>query len=333
MSVTDPYYPLIITFLVLNILVVGLRVYTRVWTQSLGYDDALILLSLASFIVFGVFELQAVYYGLAATDVKPQYDALKSAMYFTVAQLLYIISSGITKLAVCAVLFRLTSRSDMMFVRYSLIFMAVTVIIFTFVVGLIFGLQCQPLSVAWGVGTGTCMNTSIIGRAGLALSIEDVFVSWGTAILPVYMLWETQIPVKVKATAMILLGFGAVGSVATIVRLRYVIIIQGMSGTSGLATAAIYTIQATVYSILEVALSIFAASLSALRPLLRKMKIFESTNIGDSNNGTYNMHTYDKTITCTTSRAVKLDNDIDADSERGIWTSGDSAKYQVHVTA
>lgn len=46
MAVRDLYYPLIITFTVLNLTVVGLRLYTRVWTNSLGYDDALVVTAL-----------------------------------------------------------------------------------------------------------------------------------------------------------------------------------------------------------------------------------------------------------------------------------------------
>jgi len=46
MAVRDVYYPLIITFLALNTIVVGLRLYTRVWTKSLGVDDALVVVAL-----------------------------------------------------------------------------------------------------------------------------------------------------------------------------------------------------------------------------------------------------------------------------------------------
>jgi hypothetical protein len=46
MAARDVYYPLVITFLVLNSAVVGLRLYTRVWSKSLGYDDAVLVLAL-----------------------------------------------------------------------------------------------------------------------------------------------------------------------------------------------------------------------------------------------------------------------------------------------
>lgn len=48
----------------------------------------------------------------------------------------------------------------------------------TLIVAFIFGLQCRPLSVAWGVGKGTCMSTAVTGNAAIVLSAVDVAVSW-----------------------------------------------------------------------------------------------------------------------------------------------------------
>ena len=102
--------------------------------------------------------------------------------YFTVAQLVYIIASGISKVAVALVLMRLTNRADMKVARLVLWGTIGVISVFTIVVCLIFALQCRPLSVAWGVGTGTCISNSVIGQAALALSIEDVVTSWLCAV-------------------------------------------------------------------------------------------------------------------------------------------------------
>ncbi|CAK7212672.1 hypothetical protein SBRCBS47491_001546 [Sporothrix bragantina] len=255
MAPRDVYYPLITTFLVLNSVVVLLRIYTRFYSKSLGLDDGLMVLALIGFIIFGAMELNAIHYGIGATTMEPQFDAIEAAKYFTIAQLLYIMASGITKLAVALVLHRLTARAsdgngsnNMRFARIGLLITMGITIIFTIVVTLMFALQCRPLSVAWGVGTGTCMNTSVIGQAALALSIEDVLTNWFMSLLPVYMLWQTAIPLKVKISVIVLLGFGAISSVATIVRLKYVVQVQHMSSTGGLAAAQVIdlTLMATI---------------------------------------------------------------------------------------
>lgn len=347
MTARDVYYPLIITFLVLNSLVVGLRLYTRVFSKSLGYDDALMVIALVGFVIFGAMEMNAVHYGIGATAEEQQewFDPIEAAKYFTIAQLLYILASGITKLAVALVLHRLTSRgatdgatNNMKFARLGLWITIGVTVVFTIVITLIFALQCRPLSVAWGVGTGTCINTSVIGQAALALSIEDVLTSWFMALLPVYMLWQTAIPIKVKISVMFLLGFGAVSSVATIVRLKYVIQVQQMSSTGGLAAAQVIevTLIATIYSILEIALSIFAASLSALRPLMRRVGIFSDISGsgrsgGNSKSvGSFQLRTFGQSnnrrgetgmgIGGGNSGAIQLDaSDADSDSQRGIF--------------
>ncbi|CAK7218036.1 hypothetical protein SEUCBS140593_003407 [Sporothrix eucalyptigena] len=341
MAARDVYYPLIITFLVLNSTVVLLRLYTRFYFKSFGWDDALMLVALIGFIIFGAMELNAVHYGIGATNEEPWFNAIEAAKYFTIAQLLYIIASGITKLAVALVLHRLTSRAsdgngsnNMRFARIGLLCTMGVTIVFTIVVTLIFALQCRPLSVAWGVGTGTCINTNVIGQAALALSIEDVLTSWFMALLPVYMLWQTNIPTKVKVSVMVLLGMGAVSSVATIIRLKYVIEVQNMSSTGGLAAAQVIdtTLIATIYSILEIALSIFAASLSALRPLMRRIGIFSDLSTGRSGNSksgnSHPLRTFGQSSgrvmnsmgISNNSGAIQLDaSDADSDSQRGIF--------------
>ncbi|CAK7234497.1 hypothetical protein SCUCBS95973_008957 [Sporothrix curviconia] len=350
MAARDVYYPLIITFLVLNSIVVLLRIYTRIFSKSLGYDDGLMVLALIGFIIFGVMELNAIHYGIGATITEDWFNPIEAAKYFTIAQLLYIMASGITKLAVALVLHRLTAHAsdgnggsnNMRFARIGLLITMAVTIIFTVVLTLIFAQQCRPLSVAWGVGTGTCMTTSTIGQAALALSIEDVLTNWFMSLLPVYMLWQTAIPFKVKMSVIVLLGFGAVSSVATIIRLKYVVEIQHMSSADGLAAAQVIetTLTATIYSILEVALSIFAASLSALRPLMRRVGIFSDLSTGGSNTksgGSHPLRTFGQSsgrgITSmgigNNSGAIQLDTsdgDSDSHSQRRIFADRRASK-------
>lgn len=42
----------------------------------------------------------------------------------------------------------------------------------------IFAFQCRPLSVAWGVGTGTCLPGSTIANTAYAVSAADIVFSW-----------------------------------------------------------------------------------------------------------------------------------------------------------
>jgi hypothetical protein len=50
------------------------------------------------------------------------------------------------------------------------------------VIAIIFGLQCRPLSAAWGESVGTCIAPMIIGQSAIVLSAFDVAVSWLFAV-------------------------------------------------------------------------------------------------------------------------------------------------------
>ncbi|KAJ4267253.1 hypothetical protein NW762_003357 [Fusarium torreyae] len=274
MGVRDTFYPLVIACLVVDGVAVALRLWARSIKKALGYDDVAMIFSLIGFIVFCAMELQAMRYGIGATKMEAGFDPVKAAMFFTTAQVVYILTTGISKLGVGLVLFRLASGAGMRLVRIILTISMVIVTLWCLVTALIFGLQCRPLSVAWGVGKGSCLSTAVLGTTGLALSGMDVTISWFYALLPIYMLYKTQLRLRLKIMIMVLLGLGAVSSIAIIIRLKYLVELSRLASASGgLASQASVetTLEGTVYSILEIGLSILAASSTALRPLLKRI--------------------------------------------------------------
>ena len=67
-------------------------------------------------------------------------------------------------------------------IRITLIAAMSVMSIWSLVIAIIFGLQCRPLSVAWGEGVGECLSPTVIGQAAIALSSVDVAVSWLFAV-------------------------------------------------------------------------------------------------------------------------------------------------------
>ncbi|KAF4473051.1 integral membrane [Fusarium albosuccineum] len=243
MAVRDSYYPVVISFLVIDGFAVGLRFWARGIKKAIGYDDVTMAFSLVGFIVFCAMELEAVRYGIGATTLEDGFDMIKAAMahwqFFIIAQIVYILTTGISKLGVALVLFRLASGADMKAVRLILIITIFIVSIWSLVTALIYAPQCRPLSVAWGVGKGTCISTNVLGNSGIALSVMDMTMSWFYALLPVHMLYKTQLRLKLKISILVLLGLGALSSIATIIRLKFVISVAKLSATGGLANAEV----------------------------------------------------------------------------------------------
>lgn len=95
---------------------------------------------------------------------------------------MYILASGLSKVGVGLVLHRLSSGADMTLVRVILIAAMGVMSVVTLAIAVMFGLQCRPLSAAWGESLGTCMPPTTIGQAAIALSAIDVAVSWLFAV-------------------------------------------------------------------------------------------------------------------------------------------------------
>ncbi|KAH8664550.1 hypothetical protein BX600DRAFT_512571 [Xylariales sp. PMI_506] len=285
MAARDAYYPVILTFAILNTTALFLRFWARIKINGFGLDDGFLAASYVGFVLFGALELSAIHYGIGATVWETQFDPVKAAMFFTIAQVVYIATAGLSKLGVAMVLLRLANGSDMPAVRLVLIVSMSIFTLVSFSAALVYGLQCRPISVAWGLGEGTCLSTMVLGGVGIGLSAADVAASWVYALLPVWMLRKAQLNRRLKASIMILLGLGAVSSVATIIRLNFVIQVLKLSTSQGLASPEVLqkTLEGTVYSIIEIGLSILAASLIALRPLLKNLSsIFNTSDHGSS---------------------------------------------------
>ncbi|KAH6980747.1 hypothetical protein BKA56DRAFT_673226 [Ilyonectria sp. MPI-CAGE-AT-0026] len=67
------------------------------------------------FTIFCVIELQYIDYGIGATPSEEGFDPIKTAMvrFFTVAQIVYILTTGVSKLGEAFVLLRLADKSGM----------------------------------------------------------------------------------------------------------------------------------------------------------------------------------------------------------------------------
>lgn len=96
--------------------------------------------------------------------------------YFVVAQLLYLIAQLAAKISVALVLYRIATMAPM--IRRILIGSMSILSIVSIAAIFIFAFQCRPLSVAWGVGTGTCLPGSAIANTAYAVSAADILFSW-----------------------------------------------------------------------------------------------------------------------------------------------------------
>ncbi|KAI1252813.1 hypothetical protein MGN70_005019 [Eutypa lata] len=284
MGARDSIFNSLVAFLVLNSTAIGLRIWVRTAiTNSFGYDD------IAMCIAYYSPHLSLLHWldGYGATDTNPDYDPTLEGKNFVVGSLVYMITLYAAKISAALVLYRLCSSSTSRGITRVLQGSVVILTIWSIASTLLLALQCRPLSVAWGVGTGTCLSGATISNNALSISAMDIASSWFYAIVPIWMLWGIQLSTRTKLSIIFLLGLGVVSGVATLVRLKYIIDISNIENTAT-PEAAEKLLATLVYSVLDVALTIFTGSLAALRPLLRYMPFTggsSSAQTGQSNTG------------------------------------------------
>jgi hypothetical protein len=119
----------------------------------------------------------------------------------------YILATAFVKISIAWMLLRIEVRNKF---RRTIIAGAVIFCIFSLAVFFIGVFQCRPLSVAWGVGEGTCVALEIFGLGMLVLSIVDVLTNWLYSLLPIAMFWHVQMARNQKASLVLMLSIGIV---------------------------------------------------------------------------------------------------------------------------
>ncbi|KAI2631675.1 hypothetical protein GGS21DRAFT_522619 [Xylaria nigripes] len=271
----DSLPPAIYTFLVLNTIAVGLRIYVRTCiSKSLGYDDYAMVVAFFGFVTLCSLTLVSLANGYGDTVVRSEYNVMEAVRFFVASTITYVIVLYVAKLSVALVLLRIsvTHKGVQTVLLCSIAGLTIWTTVTTFLVAF----QCIPLSLAWGVGKGTCLPAAVLANTGYSISAMDIASSFLYASLPAYLLRGVQLSKRVKASIIILLGLGVASSVVTIIRLKYLVDVGKLQSPTGLEASNAY-LTTFVYSITEVGLTLFTGSLAALRPLLKLVPFGQTT--------------------------------------------------------
>ncbi|KAI0187226.1 hypothetical protein EV127DRAFT_152493 [Xylaria flabelliformis] len=311
----DSLPPAIYTFLALNTIAVGLRVFVRTcMSKSFGYDDYAMVVAFGGFVTLCSLTLVSLGNGYGETLVP------EGVRFFVASTITYVIVLYVAKLSVALVLLRIAVTSKG--VRILLICSIVILTIWTTVTTFIVAFQCVPLSLAWGVGEGTCLPAAVLANTGYSISAMDIASSFLYAGLPAYLLRGVQLSARVKASIIVLLGLGVASSVVTIIRLKYLVDVANLVSPTGVEAANAY-LTTFVYSITEVGLTLFTGSLAALRPLLKLVPFGQTTGKGY---GTYGATSKASGVRDEMGNNMKLQDFNDGDSQDFIVPKGRVAK-------
>ncbi|WYZ43250.1 hypothetical protein EsH8_VI_000949 [Colletotrichum jinshuiense] len=125
--------------------------------------------------------------------------------------------------------------------------------------------QCSPVEKNWHQQIeGTCQPREIQTALSFLVAAVSISTDWIFAVLPFALIWRLQMANKVKASVIGLLGLGFFASVAPIVRLKYLLLMNDTAKfLQGLGLILAWA-QA------EVGIGMLVANLPACRPLLER---------------------------------------------------------------
>jgi hypothetical protein len=173
----------------------------------------------------------------------------------------------------------------------------------------------------------------------------NIVTDWGCAILPIGMLWNVQLPRHAKAIVAMLLGIGAMASVAALVRLKYLVAVNQQEDYT-------YTLgKLATWTYAEPGLGMIVGSLSALRPLVERWlpsSLGASDLVSRQHNGSGFKKSYhelgpfkrdrqtESTLNEVYGTAARCSHagNMDADSQTDLHKGGGiNVRYNVTVTA
>ncbi|KAK8879474.1 hypothetical protein PGQ11_000768, partial [Apiospora arundinis] len=281
----DKLLGVMVTFIIVDGAALVARIYVRtkmLGKNAFGMDDLVLCLTYTGFVISCAMGFASMAYGFAAEEKRQYYSKSRATQvsqnqntnswwlglgdehindqFYYANQLAIYISSGLVKLAVALVLLRIARTKRM---RWLLLSSMVVVALWTIVMTLFSSWLCATKGSSNYAGSATCSSV------GYFRTSTNIVIDYFYALLPVYMLWDVQMNLKMKASVLLLLGLGAFASSATIVKL--VVIIRLVHATAAETENLHYDL--LLWADIELGLAILAVSAAALRPLLKYIQI------------------------------------------------------------
>ncbi|KAI6356172.1 hypothetical protein MCOR25_007940 [Pyricularia grisea] len=245
------------------IIVVGLRLWTRIRAKCVGIEDWLISAALLVGLIHQGLASIGVHSGLAVYDDRMPSQAvhLHGRKIVFVWHFIYIVGWVLVKLSVCTAVLRITSHQRRRYIIFATMALCSATGI-AFIVGLL--AQCSPLDSLWSpdMSEEALSRRRAAGRVVAAVfylvSAVNIVSDLVIAVFSIFILRHVRMKRYMKVSVGAALSLGVLASVATIVRLPYI--------------STYYTVEnhlhsmgyIVLWSIVESGVSIIAASLPML---------------------------------------------------------------------
>ncbi|CZR67242.1 related to integral membrane protein [Phialocephala subalpina] len=257
------------------------RIYVRLGIlKFMGREDWITVAAMIVFSIFCSLCLRATVYGLGAHIFNISPDSLQTGFKITfVCELLYVVSTTITKLSIAAYFLRLSSKKYQRMVIY---ITTAVVLLFSTMYFFFLIFQCTPTRYFWTKWIHSvdpnpkCLDGRVIEAVTYAHCAVSAITDWSFGILPVFFVWNMQMNPRTKLSVVLILSLGFFASTATIVRIVY---IKTLKATDDYSWEGINLAK---WSMIEPAIAITAMNFATLRPMFKNVLRFASKSF-DSN--------------------------------------------------
>jgi hypothetical protein len=128
--------------------------------------------------------------------------------YIFICELLYVLTTAITKLSIGIYFLRLASKKYQIRVIYTnlAVVMLFSTIYFFFLL-----FQCTPISYIWMQykdGQGTCLSSDVLANVTYAHAAMSAVTDWVFGILPISFVWNLKMDPRTKLSVILILSLG-----------------------------------------------------------------------------------------------------------------------------
>ncbi|KAG9522951.1 NADH-ubiquinone oxidoreductase, partial [Aureobasidium melanogenum] len=269
-----------LAFIPITSVALSLRLYARVFVvKGFGLDDMFLIGAQIWFLVFCGYAiklidlehdpgLQAAISESVRTAMVAIGEIYTSSVFFT---FFYVLTIIFLKISLAFFYLRIIVQRWQKIVIYVA---ATAMTLYGLAYGLLYMFRCGPnvnqQLVYWA--EGKCIPDHTLLVMTYVFGSLDTLTDFIYAFLPVYILWNSNMPLGMKLTAGFLLCMGSVSSICALIR------VATLSNLKFDMAFFKQAVQTGLWSIIEPGLAIVATSLAACRPLWRK--VFEDTSTG-----------------------------------------------------
>ncbi|KAL1304322.1 hypothetical protein AAFC00_000724 [Neodothiora populina] len=255
-----------VCFLVMTWVAVGLRVYVRTCIiKAFGLDDSLMVLTQLFCTGYIVCQIGSIAHGNGKhrADIS-DHDAQIALCFWFFCEIFYVLCTSVLKVSVGYFLLRITVKPTHVLTIRVIMFASLA---FGVAYTCIILFQCRPISYWWDLNPnhhGKCLSASLVMYTCYVVSALNAAADWIFGILPIFIVKDLQMKKSAKIVVATIIGFAALGSTATIVRMPYLYTLKYYKGEF-----LWRTVDFAIWTTVEVGVGITAACVATLKPLLR----------------------------------------------------------------